>query len=100
MNNKLLELRADTYAAAVAFHRVASELFAALRDRKQGEENNAVLVALEEAATLYANTLDDLLAHLLTLERTPAVREELRRTERLRDLLQHETALMLPRTFG
>lgn len=94
MNSKLLELRSNSYAAAVAFHRVASEYFTALRDRSAGGEDSPVLVALEEAATVYDNTLEDLLAHLGTLRPEPAVREEMRRTARIRELLRHESELM------
>ena len=94
MDNKLLKLRADSYAAAIAFHRAASEYFTVLRDRKTADASVPVVVAVEEAAAVYANTLDDLLAHLRPLERTPAIQEELQRTLRIRDLLQHESQLM------
>jgi hypothetical protein len=92
----VLEFRGVTagYAAAIAFHRLASEYFTAMRDRRTAEEGAAVVIALEEAAAVYANALDDLFAHLKTLEQTPAAREELRRTERLRELLRHESQLM------
>ena len=94
MDNRLLELRADNYAAAIVFHRVASELFTVLRDRKATGESAPVVIAVEEAAVIYANALEDLLAYLKTLEQTPPVQEELRRTKRIRSLLQHESQLM------
>ena len=94
MDNRLLALRSDSYAAAIAFHRVASEYFMALRDRRPTDESADVVIALEEAATLYANTLDDLLDYLRAAEQTPATREELQRTVRIRDLLRHEMHLM------
>jgi hypothetical protein len=94
MDNRLLELRADNYAATITFHRVASELFTVLRDRKAEDESAPIVIAIEEAAIIYANALDDLLAYLKTLEQSPAVQDELRRTERVRGLLQHETQLM------
>lgn len=94
MDNKLLTLRSNNWAAALAFHRLASEYFTVLRDRQTGDERAPVVIALGEAATVYANALDDLFAYLTTLEQPPAVPEELRRTGRIRNLLQHESQLM------
>ncbi|HYG82631.1 MAG TPA: hypothetical protein VD861_19710, partial [Pyrinomonadaceae bacterium] len=93
MDSRLLKLRSETYAAA-AFHRAASEYFTALRDGNAADDNAPVVTALEEAAAVYANALDDLLAYLNTLEQTPAVSEELQRTERIRELLRRESQLM------
>lgn len=89
----LLQLRREGYKAAADYHR-AVELWATVsRAQERDGVVSATLLRYREIAASYHNALEALNAHLLTLEPTKLVSEEIGRTQKIKDLLDSEIKL-------